>query len=119
MSELPILVINSGSSSIKFSVFQATAENKTMLFDGAADGIGTGNGSFHVKAADGTKIVDEKPQIPSRAEAFKLIADVLQKRPFPKPGAVGHRVVAGGPNLCAHQRLTPEVLAELERCVGF
>lgn len=119
MSELPILVINSGSSSIKFSMFRATDDAKTMLFDGAVDGIGTGNGSFHVKAADGTKIVDEKPHIPSRAEGFKLIADVLRKPPFPMPGAVGHRVVAGGPNLCAHQRLTPKVLAELERCVGF
>src|SRR5271170_4660416 len=119
MSKLPILVINSGSSSIKFSIFQATAETKTMLFDGAVDGIGTANGSFHVKASDGTKIVDERPQVPSRAEAFKLIADVLQKPPFPRPGAVGHRVVAGGPNLRDHQRLTPEVLAELERCVGF
>jgi len=119
MSEIPILVINSGSSSIKFSVFQATAPSKTMLFDGAVDGIGTGNGSFHARAADGTKVVDEKPQVPSRAEAFKLIADVLQKPPFPKPGAVGHRVVAGGPNLRDNQRLTPEVLAELERCVGF
>ena len=119
MSELPILVINSGSSSIKFSLFRATDAEKTVLFDGAVDGIGTTNGSFHVKAADGTKVVDEKPQIPSRAEAFKLIADVLQKPPFPKPGAVGHRVVAGGPNLRNHQRITPEVLAELERCVGF
>src|SRR5271163_1576889 len=119
MPELPILVLNSGSSSIKFSVFQASAEKKTMLFDGAVDGIGTTNGSFHVKAADGAKFVDEKPQIPSRAEAFKLIGDVLQKPPFPKPGAVGHRVVAGGPNLRDHQRITPEVLAELERCVGF
>ena len=119
MSELPILVINSGSSSIKFSIFQATDAEKTVLFDGAVDGIGTANGSFHVKAADGTKIVDEKPQIPSRAEAFKLIAEVLQKPPFPKPGAVGHRVVAGGPKLRNHQRITPEVLAELERCVGF
>ncbi len=95
MSELSILVINSGSSSIKFSVFRATAAEKTVLFDGAVDGIGTTNGSFHVKAADGTKVVDEKPQIPSRAEAFKLIAEVLQKPPFPKPGAFGHRVVAG------------------------
>jgi acetate kinase len=119
MSELPILVINSGSSSIKFSIFQATAATKTVLFDGAVDGIGTENGSFHVKAADGTKIVDGKPQIPSRVEAFKLIAEVLQKPPFPKPGAVGHRVVAGGPKLREHQRLTAEVLAELERSVGF
>jgi acetate kinase len=119
MSELSILVINSGSSSIKFSLFRATDAEKIVLFDGAVDGIGTTNGSFHVKAADGTKVVEEKPQIPSRAEAFKLIADVLQKPPFPKPGAVGHRVVAGGPNLRNHQRITPEVLAELERCVGF
>ncbi len=119
MSELPILVINSGSSSIKFSVFQATAETKTMLFDGAVDGIGTANGSFHVNTSDGKKIVDEKPEIPNREAAFKLIAEALQKPPFPKPGAIGHRVVAGGPKLREHQRLTPEVLAELERSIGF
>jgi acetate kinase len=119
MSELPILVINSGSSSIKFSVYQATAEKKTILFDGAVDGIGTANGSFHLKSSDGKKIADEKPQIPHREAAFKLIAEALQKPPLPKPGAVGHRVVAGGPHLRDHQRITPEVLAELERCVGF
>jgi acetate kinase len=119
MSELPILVINSGSSSIKFSTFQASADKKTALFDGAVDGIGTANGSFHVKSSDGKKIVDEKPQIPNRDAAFTLIAETLQKPPFPKPGAVGHRVVAGGPHLRDHQRITPEVLSELERCVGF
>jgi len=64
-------------------------------------------------------LVDEKPEVPNRESAFKLIAETLQKPPFPRPGAVGHRVVAGGPNLRVHQRLTPEVLAELERCVGF
>jgi acetate kinase len=119
MSPLPILVINSGSSSIKFSIFQATAEKKTALFDGAVDGIGTENGSFHVKNATETKIVDEKPHVADREAAFKLIAETLQKPPFPKPGAIGHRVVAGGPKLRTHQRITPEVLAELERCVGF
>jgi acetate kinase len=119
MSELPILVINSGSSSIKFSVFQASAERKTPLLDGAVDGIGTDNGSFHVKSSDGKKLVDDKPQIPNREAAFKLIAEALQRPPFPKPGAVGHRVVAGGPHLRDHQRITPEVLTELERCVGF
>ncbi len=119
MSELPILVLNSGSSSIKFSVFRATADERAPLFDGAVDGIGTANGSFHVKSAHGKKIVDEKPQVPNREAAFKLIAEALQKPPFPKPAAVGHRVVAGGPHLRDHQRITPEVLAELERSVGF
>src|SRR5277367_3115465 len=119
MSEISILVLNSGSSSIKFSTYRATAEERAPLFDGAVDGIGTANGSFHVKSADGKKIVDDKPQVPNREAAFKLIAEALQKPPFPKPGAVGHRVVAGGPRLRDHQRITPEVLAELERCVGF
>src|SRR5271170_5941698 len=118
MSELPILVLNSGSSSIKFSVFRATADKKTALFEGAVDGIGTANGSFHIKSADGKKIVDDKPQVPNREAAFKLIAEALEKPPFPKPDAVGHRVVAGGPRLRDHQRITPEALAELERCVG-
>src|SRR5271170_4612408 len=119
MPELPIMVLNSGSSSIKFSTYQATAEKRTALFDGAVDGIGTANGSFHVKSADGKKIVDEKPQVPNREAAFRLIAEALQKPPFPKPAAIGHRVVAGGPHLRDHQRITPEVLAELERSVGF
>jgi acetate kinase len=119
MSELPILVLNSGSSSIKFSTFQASAHEKNPLFDGAVDGIGTANGSFHVKDANGKKIVDEKPQVPDREAAFKLIAEALQKPPFSRPGAVGHRVVSGGPHLREHQRITPEVLAELERSIGF
>jgi acetate kinase len=119
MSELPILVINSGSSSIKFSTFQANAEKKSALFDGAVDGIGTANGSFHIKSSNGQKIVDEKPEIPDREAAFQLIAEALEKPPFPKPGAIGHRVVAGGPKLREHQRLTPEVFTELERSVGF
>jgi acetate kinase len=119
MTPIPILVINSGSSSIKFTIFQATAEAKTMLFDGAVDGVGTGQGSFHVTSADGGKILEEKPRIPDREAAFKLIAEAIQKPPLPKPGAIGHRVVAGGPKLRDHQRLTPEVLAELERRIGF
>ncbi|AXC10720.1 Acetate kinase [Acidisarcina polymorpha] len=119
MSELGILVLNSGSSSIKFSSFRATASEKTELFDGAVDGIGTANGSFHVKGTNGEKLVESAPQVPNREAAFKLIAEALQKPPFPKPDAIGHRVVAGGPHLRDHQRITPEVLAELERSVAF
>lgn len=119
MPELSILVLNSGSSSIKFSTFRATSAEKTQLFDGAVDGIGTANGSFHIQGADGTKIVDEKPHIADNSDAFKLIAHALQKPPFAKPDAIGHRMVAGGPHLKTHQRITPTVLAEMERYVGF
>ncbi len=119
MSELPILVLNSGSSSIKFSTYQATATQKTLLFDGAVDGIGTDKGSFHVKGADGKKLVDAQPHVPDLEGAFKLIAEALQKPPLPTPGAIGHRMVASGPRLRDHQRITPEVLKDLEECIDF
>jgi len=119
MPDLSILVINSGSSSIKFSTFHATAAEKTQLFDGAVDGIGTDNARFHIKSADGQKIVDEKPRIANTAEAFQLVAEAVQKPPFPQPDAIGHRMVAGGPHLKTHQRITPDVLGEMKRYVGF
>ncbi|MGO8756848.1 MAG: hypothetical protein ACLQG3_01865 [Terracidiphilus sp.] len=41
MASLPVLVLNSGSSSIKFSVYEAADGQRTRLFEGAVDGIGT------------------------------------------------------------------------------
>ncbi len=41
MRSLPVLVLNSGSSSIKFSVYEAGDGEPRKMHDGAADGIGT------------------------------------------------------------------------------
>ena len=41
MHSLPVLVLNSGSSSIKFSIYEAGDREKARLFEGAVDGIGT------------------------------------------------------------------------------
>ncbi len=119
MPETPILVLNSGSSSIKFSLFHASADAQCKLYEGAVDGIGTDLGKFWIKDADGKKLVDQTPAIPNREVAFKLVADALGKPPFPYPAAIGHRMVAGGPHLVSHQRITPDVLAEMERRIAF
>ena len=119
MPDLPILVLNSGSSSIKFSIYRASADEKTALYDGAVDGIGTANGKFHIQDANGTSIVDNSPKLPDLEAAFRLIADALKMPPFPYPGAIGHRMVAGGPTLIRHQRITPEVFSEMERYIAF
>jgi acetate kinase len=119
MQETPILVLNSGSSSIKFSLFHASADAQQKLYEGAVDGIGTDLGKFWIKNADGKKLVDETPAIPNREVAFKLVADALSKPPFPYPAAIGHRMVSGGPHLTVHQRITPEVLEEMERRIAF
>ncbi len=99
MPNKPILVLNSGSSSIKFSLFHASEHDRTKLFEGAVDGIGTRTGKFWIKDADGNKLRDETPALPTRNVAFKLVADALSQPPFPYPSAIGHRMVAGGPHL--------------------
>src|SRR6516165_4091932 len=99
MSSLPILVLNSGSSSIKFAIYEAGNGLRTKLNEGAVDGIGTNNGKFWIKDANGNKLVDQAPPLPNRATAFKLVSDALHSGDFPAPKAIGHRTVCGGPKV--------------------
>jgi acetate kinase len=119
MASLPVLVLNSGSSSIKFSVYEASDGQRTKLHEGAVDGIGTDQGSFWIKDASGKKLVDQTRALPTRAVAFKLVADALHSTSFPNPVAIGHRMVSGGPTVQDNQRITPELIDEMERYTAF
>ena len=119
MPSLPVLVLNSGSSSIKFSIYEAGDGARTKLHEGAVDGIGADRGQFWIKDKDGKKIVDETPAVPTRAVAFKLVADALHSAEFPSPAAIGHRMVSGGPTVQENQRITPELIDEMERYTAF
>jgi acetate kinase len=119
MSSLPVLVLNSGSSSIKFSVYEAGNGELRKLHEGAVDGIGTDQGSFWIKDADGIKLVDQTPALPTRAVAFKLVADALHSGDFPAPAAIGHRMVSGGPTVQENQRITPDLIDEMEKYTAF
>jgi acetate kinase len=114
MASLPILVLNSGSSSIKFSVYEAGDGQRDKLFEGAVDGIGTDLGKFWIKDAAGKKLVDQTPSLPNRAVAFKMVADALHSGDFPAPAAIGHRVVCGGPTINENQLITPQLIDEIE-----
>jgi acetate kinase len=119
MASLAVLVLNSGSSSIKFSVYEAGDGERRKLHEGAVDGIGTDLGKFWIKDADGKKLVDETPALPNRSVAFKLVADALHSGDFPAPAAIGHRVVCGGPTVQENQRVTSELIDEIERYTDF
>jgi acetate kinase len=119
MSSLPVLVLNSGSSSIKFSVYEAGNGERRKLHEGAVDGIGTDLGKFWIKDAAGNKLVDQTPALPTRAVAFALVADALHSGDFPAPKAIGHRMVSGGPTVQENQRITPELIDEMERYTAF
>ena len=114
MSSLPILVLNSGSSSIKFSVYEAGDSQRSRLFEGAVDGIGTDLGNFWIKDAAGKKLVDQTPSLPNRSVAFKMVADALHSGDFPAPAAIGHRTVCGGPTINENQLITPQLIDEID-----
>jgi len=119
MASLPVLVLNSGSSSIKFSVYEAGNGERRKLYEGAVDGIGTDLGTFWIKDAEGSKLVDATPALPNRAVAFKLVADALHSKDFPAPKAIGHRMVCGGPTVQDNQFITPALIDEMEKYTAF
>jgi acetate kinase len=123
MADLPVLVLNSGSSSIKFSVYEAGETERRKLLEGAVDGIGTDPAQklsrFWVKNAEGRKLHDDSPELPSLHSAYTLVAETLKAPPFPRPGAIGHRMVCGGPTVTENQRITPGLIDEMERYTSF
>jgi acetate kinase len=119
MASLIVLVLNSGSSSIKFSVYEAGDGEERKLHEGAVDGIGTDQGKFWIKDSNGKKLIDESPALATPAAAFKLVADALHSKDFVPPRAIGHRMVAGGPTVETNQRITPALIEEMERYTSF
>jgi acetate kinase len=114
-----ILVVNAGSSSVKFQVFAAqSAGELTRRIKGQIDGIGTsprlrGNG------ADGASVDREfrREDVADVPAALHVAAAWLRDEQQIHPNAIGHRVVHGGPDFDRPVLVTAEVLARLERYV--
>jgi len=114
-----ILALNSGSSSLKFGVYYRGANDEEPLLTGSADGIGHSNGSLHIRAADGTSLVQRERIHESQSDALAALAASLAEHIASTPVAVGHRVVHGGPKLCRHQIITPQFLDQLRSATHF
>jgi acetate kinase len=114
-----ILALNSGSSSLKFGVFRHGANDEEPLLSGSADGIGHSNGSLHIRAADGTPLVQRESVHESQSHALKVLAAAIPQYVRSSPVAVGHRVVHGGRHLRSHQLITPQVLDQLRSAIHF
>src|SRR6266567_7504593 len=116
-----ILVLNSGSSSLKFGVYfrGANDNDEEPLLTGSADGIGRSNGSLRIRSADGKSLLHRDSSHESQDHALRALAEAMREHISDAPAAVGHRVVHGGPKLRTHQRLTPQVLEELRAAIHF
>ncbi len=109
-----VLALNSGSSSLRIGCYVRDGAEERLVLTGVAEGIGREAGSLRLQTADGTKLLDEQRVCESQEEALDRIGAVLRGPIQGAPAAVGHRIVHGGPKLRTHQRITPEVLTELE-----
>jgi acetate kinase len=114
-----ILALNSGSSSLKFGVYYHGVTDEEPVLTGSADGIGRRDGTLHIRAADGTSLVQRENVHESQSDALGALATVIRENIGSSLVAVGHRVVHGGPNLCRHQIITPEVLDQLRSATHF
>lgn len=112
-----ILTINAGSSSIRFAAFE-TSGRPIRVLDGKMERIGTPEVCFVVgRSGEAPNQID--PRDARGQSAAESLVDWLKTQSVvAKPAAVGHRVVHGMLHT-APQRVTPELMAELQRITPY
>jgi acetate kinase len=109
--DICILTINSGSSSIKFSLFKLS-QAEQLLFSGKLTRIGVEGGVFEV--SDGKK---EELALPDHEAAWEKLFGWIEEHHIQNVQAVGHRLVHGGAAHIRPQRVSPDLLADLKLLV--
>ena len=118
---MKILVVNAGSSSLKYQLFDM--ESGDILAKGICERIAI-DGKITHKLPDGRKI-EMNLDMPNHAVATKILVDTLTNAEYgcikdmSEIEAVGHRVVHGGPYFFESSLVTPEVMEKLRQCVDF
>jgi acetate kinase len=110
-----VLVVNCGSSSVKFALF-AAVPTMPRLVSGALDRIGLKDGRFHVDDSTGNLLFDERPPLANHKAALALLVKAIKQQLDGRPLlAVGHRVVHGGADCDCPLPVTEELEARLRR----
>ncbi|MBQ8803605.1 MAG: acetate kinase [Tyzzerella sp.] len=113
-----VLVINCGSSSLKFQLINSDTE--AVLAKGLCERIGI-DGRLTYQPAGGDKTTEDKA-MPTHTEAIQFVIDALTDAEtgvvgsLEEIGAVGHRVVHGGEKFASSTVITEEVFKAIEEC---
>ncbi len=113
-----VLVINCGSSSLKYQVINSDTEE--VLAKGLCERIGLDGRLVYQKAGCGKEITDA--DMPTHKQAIKMVLDALVNpetgalKSLGEIGAVGHRMVHGGEKFACSTILNEEVLKVVEEC---
>jgi len=113
-----VLVINCGSSSLKYQLIDSETEN--VLAKGLCERIGI-DGRLVYQKAGCDKEITEAP-MPTHKEAIQLVLDALTNektgaiKSLKEVDAIGHRVVHGGEKFASSAIITDEMLKAVEEC---
>jgi len=124
---MKVLVLNCGSSSIKYQLIETSLErieanDDRVIAKGGVERIGTGSAVHTFQASGRDKVVDSG-EILEHREALTQIVRMLthaERGVISSPSeidAVGHRMVHGGENFTKSALATPEAIAAVEACV--
>ena len=119
---MKILVLNCGSSSIKYALYDM--DSKTVMTSGGAERVGLDGAFVKVKLANGEKKT-VMHDIPEHTEGVKFIFSLLTDpeigviKDLKEIDAVGHRMVHGGEKFNKSVLLTEEVLKVFEECTDL
>ena len=117
--KLKILVINAGSTSLKYQLIDSDTE--TVLAKGLCERIGADGGKLKYDSRTGEK-KEKDIDMPDHGVALKAVIDVLTSAEdgavasLDEIDAVGHRVVHGGEYFDRSVLVTDEVIAQIEEC---
>jgi acetate kinase len=119
---MKILVLNCGSSSIKYALYNM--DDKSVMTSGGAERVGLDEAFVKVKMPDGTK-KKVMHDIPEHTEGVKFIFSLLTDpeigviKSLDEIDAVGHRMVHGGEKFNKSVVLNDEVLKTFEACIDL
>ena len=114
-----ILVINCGSSSLKYQLINSDTE--AVLAKGLCERIGIEGSQITYQPAGGEKEVTVSP-MPTHTQAIQMVLDALTNKKsgviasLAEVGAVGHRVVHGGEKFTSSTVITDEAMKAIEEC---
>ena len=117
-----VLVVNAGSSSLKYQLFDTTSGN--VMAKGICERIGIEGGKIEHKQADGTKTVREV-EMENHSVATRIVVETLTDdkigciKDMSEIEAVGHRVVHGGAYFSESMLLTDDVIDKLNLCIDL
>lgn len=118
---MKILVINAGSSSLKYQLIDM--ETEEVLAKGLCERIGIDGHLKHSPLIGGRAVFDEDVDLPTHSEAISAVIEKLTNAEYgvvssmEEIDAVGHRVVHGGEAFAGSVRIDADVMKALEDCI--